>query len=233
MPRLNPAVNRAETEQVHADIQNWRESVLTVAQPELGNEGLLRDAHQVIIARPIDHIAYPTICPCCGAPATTALSIAKPFMFSPGGDSGWGHRVAQAHPLFCNDCLARHRALVVPVTDLDRLASLWSQELLIPAFGLGLFGGFIFLGGALAFLRNPSGEWPRIAFAGLMILIGLHCARSAWRAGAYRRVATQTPVSACFDFGDDDNSAFQKTARTYAIRNRDYAIAFDRLNNSL
>ena len=70
-----------------------------------------------------------------------------------------------------------------------------------------------------------------MAFAGLMILIALHSARSAWRAGAYKRVATQTPVSACFDFGDGDELAFQKTARTYAIRNADYAIAFDRLNN--
>ncbi len=208
-----------------------REHVLTVAQPQLGNEGLLPDAYQVIIAKPIDRLAYPPVCPCCGAPATTALNIAKPFMFSPGGDTGWGHRVAQAQPLFCTDCLARHCALAVPVTDRDRLASLWPQELLIPAFGLGLFGSFIFLGGAPAFLRNPSGEWPRIAFAGLMILIALHCARSVWREGAYKRVATQTAVSVSFDFGDDDDSAFQKTARIYAIRNADYAIAFDRLNN--
>lgn len=203
---------------------------MSVARPQLGNEGLTAPSNQVILEGPISGLAYPDICPNCGAHAHRALTIAKPFMYSSGGDTGWSHRVAQAWPLFCDPCHARHASEVIPVTDADRMKSLFSQPLLIPALGLVLFGGLIILDRAFAFLKDPLAEWPIIALAIAMLLVGRYCAQLAWREGSWTRVPLLTPTSSAFDFGDDDDSLFQRTARTYAIRNAACAVAFEQLN---
>jgi hypothetical protein len=158
------------------------------------------------------------------------LSIAKAFRFSPGGDSGWGYRVAEATPRFCRTCFERHHANAQPVTGLDRLKSLVSSELIIPAVGLGAFAGLVLINSVGRLLRRPAGEWPIAAFAAVLILIALHCLRSAWAGNAHKRVPIQTEITRSFDFGDDDDSAFQQTARIYALRHEGYAIALRRLN---
>lgn len=203
---------------------------MSVARPQLGNEGLTAPSNQVILEGPISGLAYPDICPNCGAQAHRALTIAKPFMYSSGGDTGWSHCVTQARPLFCEPCHLRHASEAIPVTDADRMKSLFSQPLLIPALGLVLFGGSIILDRAFAVLKDPIAEWPIIALAIAMLLIGRYCAQLAWREGSWARIPLLTPTSSAFDFSDDDDSLFQRTARIYAIRNAACAVAFKQLN---
>lgn len=203
---------------------------MVVATALLGNEGLMSPSNRVMVSGSIADLAYPPICPNCGADARRPLLIAKPFMFSSGDDSGWSHRVAEARPLFCEPCHTRHVSEVLPVTVADRLKSLLSQSLLFSALGLGAFGGLIAVNRAVQFMTDPAGEWPIIALAGVMLMTGWYCAQIAWREGLWARIPVLTATSAAFDFGDDDGSAFQKTARTYAIRNAACASAFEKIN---
>ena len=137
-----------------------------------------------------------------------------------------------AQPLFCQACIVRHQTLQPPVSQFEMVLSVLSQELVIPAVGLGLFGGFLMLSQLLAFLRNPSAQWPIIAGAAVMVVMALHCARSAWQSGAYKRIPVPSKVSVCFDFGDNDDSpTFAMAGRTYAFSNAEYAAAFEELNN--
>ncbi len=203
---------------------------MAVAEPEFGNDGLAAGAHRVVLTRPITNLAYPAICPNCGDAADRPLPIAKPFLFSSGGDSGWSKCVAEARPLFCDRCHASHVSQAIPVTDADRVKSLLTQSLVIPALGLGAFGLLIVLDRLGEFLMSPGKEFPIIAFACAMMAIGWYCARMAWHAGGSSRVPMLTPVSSAFDFGDNDDSAYQSTARTYAIRNEACASKFEELN---
>ena len=203
---------------------------MSIARPMLGNESLTAPSNQVILVGPITGLVYPAMCPNCGADARRALPIAKPFMFSSGGDTGWSHRIAQARPLFCEPCHARHVSDAIPVTDADRMKSLFSQPLLIPALGLVLFGGSIILERAFALVTNPISEWPIIALAIAMMLVGRYCAQLAWREGSWARIPLLTPTNSASDFGDDDESMFQRTGRVYAIRNTACATKFERLN---
>jgi hypothetical protein len=205
---------------------------MPVAQPQLRNEGLSPGAHRVMLAGPIEGLLYPQLCPNCGEGAADPLPIVKVFMFNRGthDDQGWRHRIAQATPLFCRRCHEKHRSEALPVTGMDRLKSVFLSELVIPAFGTAAFAMFLLYDKAGRLMRDLPGQWPLLAFIGGLLLIALLCLRTAWVNNAHRRVPKQTETSRAFDFGDNGDTSFQTTARTYAIRNGAYAAALERLN---
>ncbi len=205
---------------------------MPVAQPQLRNNDLSPDAHRVLLAGSIDGLRYPPLCPCCGAAAADPLPIAKGFMYNRGDtdDAGWRYRIAQATPLFCRSCLDRHRSEAVPVTGMDRLKSVIFSELAIPGFGTAAFTLFLLHDKAATLLRDVPRQWPVLAFIGGLLLVAAQCLRSAWANNAHRRMPMQTETSRAFDFGDNGDSPFETTARTYAIRNGEHAAALKRLN---
>ncbi len=209
-----------------------RENRMPIAQPQLRDDDLSPDAHRVLLAGSIDSLRYPPLCPHCGAAAADPLPIAKVFMYNHGhtADAGWRYRIAQATPLFCRSCLARHRSEAVPVTGMDRLKSVVFSELAIPGFGTATFALFLLHDKAASLLRDVPRQWPVLAFIAVLLLVAVQCLRSAWADNAHRRVPRQTETSRAFDFGDNGDSPFGTTARTYAIRNGEHAAALERLN---
>jgi hypothetical protein len=205
---------------------------MPVAEAQLHNEGLAEDAHRVTLAGAIGGLQYPPLCPNCGAAAADKLPIAKVFMHNRGGsdEQGWRYRIVEATPLFCRPCLDRHRAETVPVTELDRVKSVVFSELAVPGIGTAAFAVFLLVDTRSRLMRDLAREWPILAFIGGLLLIAALCFRTAWENNAHRRVPRQTSASQAFDFGDNDDSPFQTTARTYAVRNDTYAEAFGRLN---
>jgi hypothetical protein len=205
---------------------------MPVAEPQLRNEGLAKDAHHVMLAGVINGLQYPPFCPNCGAAAADKLPIAKVFMHNHGGsdEEGWRYRIAKVTPLFCRPCLDRHRAEAVAVTGLDRIKSVVFSELAIPGIGTAAFAVFLLVDTRGRLMRDLGREWPILTFIGGLLLIAALCFRTAWENNAHRRVPRQTPTSQAFDFGDNDDSPFQTTARTYAVRNAACAEALARLN---
>lgn len=151
-------------------------------------------------------------------------------MYSDGDDSGWGYRIARATPLFCDACIRRHQSEAVPVTSIDRLKSAILTELAMPGIGMAAFGLFVLNDQAAAILRDVRRQWPILVFVAALLLVAGLCLRAAWTGNAHRRVPRQTDTSRAFDFGDNGDSSFRTTSRTYAIRNADHAKAFERLN---
>ena len=153
-------------------------------------------------------------------------------MYNQGGDDngGWRYRLARATPLFCGACIQRHHGEVLPVTGIDRLKSIILTELTIPGFGLAAFGSFLLGNTAAGILRDPARQWPLLLLIGVLFLTALVCFSLSWTGNAHRRVPMQTDTSQAFDFGDNDDSPFRTTSRTYAIRNAKHAEAFKQLN---
>lgn len=203
---------------------------LPVAQPQLGNESLSPSAYRVLLAGSVEGLQHPPLCPNCGAAAARPLPVTKVFMYNDTGDSGWRYRIARATPLFCEACIHRHQAEAVPVTSIDRLKSALLTELALPGVGTAAFGIFILNDKAAVILRDFQRQWPILVFIGVLLLVALLCLRAAWTNNAHRRVPRQTNTSQAFDFGDNGDSPFGTTPRTYAIRNAGHARAFEQLN---
>lgn len=204
---------------------------MPVAQPQLGNEGLLPGTHRVLLAGAVEGLRHPPVCPHCGVAATRPLPVAKVFMHNDGDqDGGWRYRIARATPLFCDACLRRHADEALPVTLLDRLKSGLFTELALPGLGTTALALFLLQDAGPRSLPRLDRDWPILALIGVLLLIGLSCLRLAWTGNAHRRVPAPTPTSRAFDFGDNEASAFRTTLRTYAIRSAAHAEAFQRLN---
>jgi hypothetical protein len=191
---------------------------MPVAEPQLNDRGFPADAHRVVLAGSIEGLQFPPLCSNCAAPAAGPLPVAKVFQYNYGStdDGGWRYRITRAAPLFCRDCIARHQAEAVPVTGIDRLRSVVFSELAIPALGTATFALFLLRDMGAKPWRNLSRDWPLLALVAGPLLIAAFCLRTAWQNNALRRVPRQTPTSSAFDFGDNEDSPFQTTARTYA-----------------
>jgi hypothetical protein len=215
------------------DTAAWKVGTgLPVAHPNLGDQGLSPNTHRVLLAGPVEGLQHPPLCPNCGAASDNPLPITKVFMYNYGGDDdgGWRYRMARATPLFCDACIHRHQCEAVPVTNADRLKSVILTELAIPGFGLAAFGLFVLNNTAAGVLRDFARQWPILILVGALFLMALLYLRASWTNNAHRRVPMQTNTSQAFDFGDDGDTSFRTTLRTYALRNADHAEAFKRLN---
>ena len=205
---------------------------MPTARPQLRDSDLAPNAHRMVLAGAIEDLRYPGICPNCGAPADTPLAITKVFQYNHGNndDAGWKYRLAQAAPLFCPECIARHQAEALPVTAADKLKSALLTELALPGLGTAAFAIFLLQDKGARYFGDLQRHWPVLAFIGGLLFIAVLCLWMAWTGNAHRRVPRQTETSRAFDFGDDDTSSFQTTGRTYAIRDGNHAAALGRLN---
>lgn len=203
---------------------------MTVARPQVGDEGLGPATIRVSLAGPLVNLVYPRTCPNCGATASVPIEIEKVFSYNHNDDGGWQHRIARAEPLFCEQCLMRHLAEKRPVTLADRLRSVFLTELAVPGIGMLAFGLFLLIKTGAKIARDPIAEAFLAGAIAALLLIGLLCLRAAWTVNGHRRVPTRTATSLAFDFGDDQSTAFQTVPRTYGFLDADYATAFAALN---
>ena len=203
---------------------------MAVIQPELGTEGLADGGHRILLAGPIEALAYPPLCPNCGAQATQRLPVVKVFMFNNQNDGPWQHRIARADPLFCAECVRRHRSEHRPITAAERLKSIVFSELAFPGFLTAAFALFLIKEGIGDALRDAGRGGPLFAFAAILALVSWLCFRAAASRTAHRRIPALTSIQRAFDFGDDGTTAFTTIQRSYVIRNPHSAEAFERLN---
>lgn len=208
---------------------------MAVAGSQLGDMDLDPAAIRVSLAGSLAGLRYPPICPNCEAPATVPVAVTKVFSWNHNdyGDSsgsGWKYRIAQAEPLFCTSCAARHYTQEQPVTTLDKLKTVLMTELALPGIGTLAFGLFLLKETGAKIVRDPAGQWLLLTIVVVLLSIGALCLRSAWLSNDHRRIPRQTAISRAFDFGDDGSNAFTTQLRTYAFRSAAYADAFGALN---
>ena len=175
-----------------------------------------------------DGVRFPQICANCASPATRPLAIEKNFA------SREQPNIQVFRPLFCDACIAKHRAEipVVPLsTQLRHVLATWAM---IPA----VFSCALLLKFAIDITRAAvSGDKNRVIFAG--ICMTFFACILAWSILRIRQHAhpylmePSTSVTSAFYFTSDMSAAFEPAWRRYTLRNPAYAEAFGQLNQRL
>jgi hypothetical protein len=180
------------------------------------------------IVGPLDRLAFPELCPACGARATQALDIPKWFLRR--YDESNDERVyAEVRVPFCARCAEQHereRALQ-PDVPAYRYPGLF--EHVIPAVYIAM--GLFFLSIAARVADKGLIFVAVLGAIGLFFLaVAIAATVGAWRVPWYERVPAQTSITSAFDYTDDESDVFQPTRRRYFIRNADFGERFAALN---
>jgi hypothetical protein len=171
-------------------------------------------------------VVWPSLCPACGAPASTRIRVAKIF----GRRSLYGHYayfrfIVRMSIPFCRFCAERHEQLVRPVPSI--IGSFFRTPAVLSF--LGAVGVAIML--SMVFLQGGEGLslGARLyALGGIVALVGLGVFITA-REARFLRVPPLTDLTSACDFSDNIGHPFGRR-RLYAIRNSDFAAAFATAN---
>jgi hypothetical protein len=178
----------------------------------------------------LSDLVLPALCPNCGTAAQQKIEVAKVFMRTGGPDRLRGFEIARVEVPFCTSCVARHRDELEPLTAAQRLASLLRSELAWPGIGLAALGLFLTFQTSSTILQNPAASWPLAALLFVLLAAAWLALHSAWANGERYRIPAPTSVLSSFDYGDDLSNDFGTQARTYSLRNTQFADAFADLN---
>jgi len=186
------------------------------------------DPHRLELVGPLQDLEFPELCPACGAKASGAIDIRKVFLNTDGEDPR--HVLAEVRVPFCDNCVAQHVQEVserprVPAYRFPKILDL----LLVSIWGaMGIFFLYVMIGVASKGATIPAWILGYMGIACLVFwVIGI---RRAARVPWYERVLPQTGVTSAFDFGDEKMELFEKSRRSYAIRNGEFAERFAALN---
>ncbi len=199
-------------------------------EPRVGASGLESHAHRVELTGKLRSLAFPDICPSCGAAARERVRVRKVFRRTS------RHRptryfIAEARVPFCPACIARHESEVERMSAPRRLLTALVSFEALGALTCGGFALFV----ALKIL-SPMGEGDPLGvpILGLMLLfatVALVQARLAWTRTERFAIPPQTSVTRAFDFSDDVSDVLDsEQRRVYAIRDPAFAEAFATLN---
>jgi hypothetical protein len=171
-------------------------------------------------------VAWPPLCPACGAAAYTHINVAKIFgRRSEHGTHAYYRFIVRMRIPFCRSCAERHQQLV------KRVPSVIGSFLRTPA--VLSFVGAVAVAAILSSIFLQGGEnvspGARLyAFSGIVLLVGLGTFLTA-REARFLRVPPLTEVTSACDFSDNVGFPFGRR-RFYAIRNRTFAEAFAKAN---
>jgi hypothetical protein len=177
---------------------------------------------------PLEDLEFPDLCPACGASATGALLVRKVFLNTEGEDPR--HVLAEVRVPFCASCIVQHEqeAAQQPRVRAYRFPKLLDLALVSIWGVMGIFFLYVTLG---VLGKGATMQAWILGYIGLACLvfwvIGM---RRAARVPWYERVPPQTSVTSAFDFGDETLELFEKSGRSYAIRNGEFAERFATLN---
>jgi hypothetical protein len=194
------------------------------------DEGLVQNPIQVRLAGPLGNLVFPALCPNCGMAAQKKIEVARVFMRTGGTDRLRRFEIARVDVPFCPPCLARHHSELEPLTASQRLRSLLRSELSWPGIGLAALGLFLTGQTSSTILESPAASWPLAAL--LVFLFGgaWLALNAAWVNGERYRIPAPTFILSSFDFSDDLSNDFGTQARTYSLRNEQFAEALADLN---
>jgi hypothetical protein len=199
-------------------------------EPQQGARGLAPNPHRVELVGAPSALAWPAVCPNCGAPASERIRVGKVFVVTYQFDDqpAW-YRVCRVAMPFCSPCAARHRSEQPAASSAERLLTMVRAEMAIPMVIMGAVAVFC-AREALASLPDQVGAAVMGGLGLLFALGSAACARSAWRGSARFRVPPQTSVTLSCDFSDDISDPFDEERRIYAIRDPRFAEAFASMN---
>lgn len=168
---------------------------------------------------------FPAVCANCVGAAHARLTVARAF------GQGDAARVASYRPLFCDRCIAVHRAELKPDPTIffRRLVSRW--QLWIPVLGSGWACSVALPGLFDALLRRDGpGILMSGALVGFFALIALGCFAAIWMGSRHLAVRKPTSVTAAVQFTDDLSQTFEPNWRRFTFRNAEYAERFREKN---
>jgi hypothetical protein len=172
-------------------------------------------------------VQWPSLCPACGAPASTHLDVAKVFgrraRYS--GRAYYRSLVRLRIP-YCPSCAARHHQLVAPVPSV--LGSFVRTPALLSFIGAVAVAGML----SMIFLQGGEGLSPGArlyALGGIVALVALGTVITASEA-CYLHVPPLTEITRACDFSANLGFPLGRR-RLYAIRHPAFAEAFTRVNH--
>jgi hypothetical protein len=193
-------------------------------QPQSRTTELARHPHRVELRGALRRIAWPALCPNCGAPAHERIHVRKVFRRVGGHRTGPAlYPIAGADIPFCAECARSHRAAAPGMTPLEYALS----HLRTPAV-VALLGASV---AALFTLKLALGAAPGeartlgLAIFGFFALAWVASAVEVCRQTRRFRVPPPTTVTRACDFSDDLGNLFEGERRVYAIRDPAFAEA--------
>jgi hypothetical protein len=171
-------------------------------------------------------VAWPPLCPACGAAAATRIDVAKIFgRRSQYGGHGYYRFIVRQRIPFCQSCVDRHQQLV------NRVPSVIASFFINPA--VLSFIGAVAVAAILSMIFLQGGEGLAVgarlyALGGIILLVGIGTFITA-REARFLRVPPLTEITRACDFSDNVGFPFGRR-RFYAIRNPAFADAFTRAN---
>ena len=200
--------------------------------PNLTRQRFLTDhqdlppSHVVALIGSHRRVAWPPLCPACGAPASTDIEVSKIFgrraQYS--GRASYRSIVRMRIP-FCRSCVDRHQQLVTPVPSV--IGSFFRTPAVLSFIGAAAVAAIL----SMIFLQGGEGvsQGARLyALGGIVLLVGTGIVITA-REARFLRVPPLTEITRACDFSDNVGYPFGRR-RFYAIRNPAFADAFTRAN---
>jgi hypothetical protein len=172
-------------------------------------------------------VAWPPLCPACGAPAAKHIEIARIFgrRTRYGGHGSYRFIVRMRIP-FCRSCADRHEQLVTPVRSV--IGSFFRTPAVLSFIGAAAVAVIL----SMIFLQSGEGvsQSARLyALGGIALLVGTGIFIAA-REARFLRVPSPTEITRACDFSDNVGFPFGRR-RFYAIHNAAFADAFTRANH--
>jgi len=181
-----------------------------------------------------EDLAFPPLCPYCGAAATTRVAYSKLFHSVKHSEDGrsQGYVTTVVKVPYCDACIARHRADVPQPRTLVGLL-MYLRAASQPLLAVALAGGAVASGyGAIVLL--PRG----VPIAASLLLLSLLLAvaaiggyRLARDGREYMRAAPQSGITSAFDFGESTRPNGESDRFLCTIRNERFAQEFAKLNS--
>jgi hypothetical protein len=184
-------------------------------------------SHIVALIGSHRRVAWPSLCPACGASASTHVNVAKIFgRRSRYGNHSYYRFIVRMRVPFCAACAERHQQLVKRVPSwigcFFRTPAILS---FIGAAAVAAILSMIFLQGG----EDVSLGMRLYAFGGIVLLVGLGIFMTA-REARFLRVPPLTEITSACDFSDNVGFPFGRR-RFYAIRNPAFAEEFAKANH--
>jgi hypothetical protein len=210
---------------------------MEVFRPQYRDTELAPHSSRVELRGSPRRLAWPPLCPACGAPAGERLEVAK--VFSRRGRLRRGPQrfaVTRVPIPFCASCAARHRTLSAPMSPLTRAFSYVRSGLVITIVCAAGFAAVLVphvYGTPLPTPTSP-GEVQILRFARQLPLFMAALALGALVAMLYQtrryRVSAQTEVTRSCDFSDDMSLFFEREFHVWRVRDPRFFAAFVEAN---
>ena len=197
-------------------------------EAQFRDRDLPADAHRVELTGPPRTLAWPGMCPNCGAPAAERIEVRRIFRRG-SRHRPWryiiGPRVAVP---FCAACAEQHRRELSPITARELLVRCLLNPLWIAVAGATTFAVISYQPAVVGTRGNP-GHWVGVALFGTLVLTAAYGVFAVWDSTKLLRVPPPTDVTRAFEFSDNLNILLGER-HVYAIRNSAFAEALAAAN---